>query len=69
MFGMTLEQGLKLLKPVFEKEKIKTILVYMDDSGEVKIEKLKLDVKNRFSEILLKFPETLEYVKNKENGK
>lgn len=68
--GLSAEQGLAMLKPIFKKEGIKTILLYQDENGDVKFEKLKLDVRTNFSEILLKFPETLAYIQSKdEHGK
>ena len=66
MFGISIEDGLAMLKPAFQKEGIKSIVIYMD-GNEVKFQKLTVDIFEQFKQLVNDVPEAKKYLQNKKS--
>jgi hypothetical protein len=62
MGSIDLDSALQLLKNTFEKEGLKSIVVYIDKDGKVKTEKLVFNVYEKLTDLVTNCPEALIYL-------
>lgn len=63
--GLDINSALQMLRSTFEKEGIKSIVVFLDNEGNVKTEKLVFNVYKELNELVANVPEALIYLQNK----
>lgn len=66
MMGMDMDSALQMLKKTFKEEKIKSIVLFLDEKEDkVKFEKLEKNILDILRELVTNVPEAHEYFKNK----
>lgn len=65
MFGLDLTAGLQMLKKVFKDENLKSIVLHLDEKGEVQIKKLATNLMDEFSDLMKNCPEAKIYMTKK----